>query len=223
VIVGTSINGSNQLKPFSWNPGTNIVDLSSSNASMFARDINNSGLVVGYGWDHHLGYPSQRSFIAQAGAPNSMTFLPDLIDESYYLGVWAEAVNDRGIIIGTKTFNGGSQFRGIIWKNGVPLNLPLPAGAISSKAWDINIRNEIVGVVYYPTEDPAFDFIRKAIRWKLGPSGTITFDVLNDLLSTSNLNVTLASKISDNGVMLGMCGPVPYINFSEICALYPIQ
>ena len=73
------------------------------------------------------------------------------------------------------------------------------------------------------TEDPAFDFIRKAIRWKLGPSGTITFDVLNDLLSTSNLNVTLASKISDNGVMLGMCGPVPYINFSEICALYPIQ
>jgi probable HAF family extracellular repeat protein len=105
-VVGGGYDGGENIHAFLWTSG-GLQDLGSmvSGGEAWANDINDSGVIVGFGTDPLNPNGNYHAFVYRDG---TMTDLNSLIDPG--LGVtldWASGVNDAGQIIATD-YNGQS-------------------------------------------------------------------------------------------------------------------
>src|SRR5262245_24491882 len=59
----------------------------------------------------------------------------------------ANAINTHGVIVGESGTSDGGPIQAFVWKEGQIRPLPLPAGSVSSSAWDINDSGDILGSI----------------------------------------------------------------------------
>jgi probable HAF family extracellular repeat protein len=81
-----------------------------------------------------------------------------------------EAVNNHGVVVGKAAFPGKSGYRAFRWADGVMEELPAPANALSSLAFDINDKGVIVGSYQYDINpnDQYNNDAPKGLRWEGG-------------------------------------------------------
>ncbi|MDI1362705.1 PEP-CTERM sorting domain-containing protein, partial [Methylotenera sp.] len=101
--VGWLQDGLGELHAALWTDQHNLINLGevTSDSNSYARDINNSGLIVGYS----VGGYCKNSYCATIwGSDHTATDLNSLLDESTKSAGWelimAQAVNDSGLIVG---------------------------------------------------------------------------------------------------------------------------
>jgi probable HAF family extracellular repeat protein len=119
-----------------------------------AQDINNKGDVVGSSTAAVPGGPTHPVIWPRGGAPVDLQPLPGFAQGG------AEAINDRGDIVGVLDNFDGSNDRAFLVHDGtmVDLNTCLPAnsGWVLSIAFDINNRGDIVGTGFHNGVQSAF-------------------------------------------------------------------
>jgi uncharacterized membrane protein len=111
-----------QVTPIEPFPGDTIV---------YVHDINNRGQVVGD--STASGEQSTAVFVWDRGQVRVLSPLPGST------GATARAINDCGVAVG-RDYAGV----GVLWRGQNAEAIPLPAGADSSDAIDINDRNEVI-------------------------------------------------------------------------------
>jgi probable HAF family extracellular repeat protein len=118
-----------------------------------SADITDAGLVVGITFNDR--YAGGHPFRWQSGVllPASPTYQTDP------LFVTIASVNEHGMAAGTRRRPGVPAEPAVI-ENGVTWILPVPEGAIYSRAVDINNRGDVVGVVYDGYSSP------RAVLWR---------------------------------------------------------
>jgi probable HAF family extracellular repeat protein len=193
------------LRAFAWWKGTTI-DLGVLAGGNFAAayDINDSGLVVGFG---NTGVDTEdRAILWRKGQVKDLGTLPGG-DRSF-----AYAINNRGVIAGIST-DQDSFFRPVLWKRGQPFDLGTPQGYGSGVALDINERGQAVGYV--------FDEVNRAALWTDGAAidlGTLPGDTdsfalgINDrgqvVGFSRNIQAgTVRAFIWEDGVMRELAAP----------------
>ncbi|WP_326550653.1 hypothetical protein [Micromonospora sp. NBC_01813] len=102
--------------------------------SSLPHDLNNAGEVVGQ---------------AQAvdGQIHAFRWHRGVLTDLGVLGEYSSgnAINERGVVVGT------SQYRAVMWRGDAMTVLVDRNESGSAGAWDINDRNEVIGVRYLPT------------------------------------------------------------------------
>ena len=158
-------------------PAYVLVDLGS--AAYMARDINNSGHVVGEG-----GNIGAFPFLFQDGVLQNLGSLGG--GQGTALGI-----NEAGEVVGGSFVAGGNQFHAFLYRNGVMVDLgPLPGGA-GGVAWEIDDRGEIAGTSSSGAAPHAF-------RWSNG--------VIKDLGDLGGLG-SYATAINNRGQIIGFSNP----------------
>jgi hypothetical protein len=126
--------------------------------SSSAVDVNEDGVVVAQRWRN--GGNARTSWRWQDGVKERLR------GSKLRREAWVEAVNDDGFAVGYITGRRGPQ--PVVWRNGAPKPLPIPAGTTGS-AVDINNRGVVVGSVIPRGGTYAYDF--RDVRfwyWRLG-------------------------------------------------------
>lgn len=162
---------------------TDLLPLGWNNGSASSADINNSGVVVGAGYD---ASNIRKGFIYDSGSYTELF-------PTGWREAWTNDINDNSIVVGAGILPGQSigqnLSRGFIYDNGSYTYL-LPPGAKESEAFGINNSGVVVG--WSKGIDPN-DFGRAFIY----NNGTYT-ELLPPDYSTS-----IAYGINDNGDIIG--------------------
>jgi probable HAF family extracellular repeat protein len=108
---------------------------------------------------------------------------------------WANAINDRGQVVGGAGVTGGSTWHAFLWQEGEMSDLGVLPGDVMSQANGMNNKGQVVGT---SCNDVAFDICR-AFLWQ---NGVITD--LNSLIPSSFPFVLgIANDINDRGEIAG--------------------
>jgi probable HAF family extracellular repeat protein len=200
---GAAINDRGEIagNSFRWSSGpTHVVlwrdgaihDLGAlPDAQTFVTEINNRRQIVGYAI---VGLTS-RAFVWQDGV---FTYLPSLSDVEY---TFAEAINDRGEIVGSSRAADGAQ-RAVLWRDGTIVDLGLLPGTTSAAARGINDRGVIAGFASSP------DGTTRAVVWERGQIlelGTLPGGV-----------DAAATAINNHGEIVGFGADVPGHSYRAI-------
>ncbi|MBL9030830.1 MAG: hypothetical protein JNM80_03875 [Phycisphaerae bacterium] len=140
-VVGYGATAPGYLSALSWKSG-NFAPLSGVSGfnQTFARDVNNTGRVVGGGYK--LG---PNGGILETHA---LRWIGTQVTNLGNLGgmhALALAVNDTGYVVGYSTLPGDNQTRAFIWHGGPMQALTTLPGAIESYAYDISNTGYVVG------------------------------------------------------------------------------
>jgi probable HAF family extracellular repeat protein len=173
-----------------WN-GFNITPLTNAGGtSSVATGVNNSGLITGY-INGYPGTANPQAVVWQAGIA---TLLSNLRADNYAYSI-ANAVNDRGVVVGTAS-DADSNIHAVFWNNGNVASLNSLSG--NDVAFGINDIGMVVG---------AMNANGGAAHAALWNSITGTGVDLNTLLNPSVLSagITLVSAygINDAGDIVG--------------------
>jgi probable HAF family extracellular repeat protein len=128
---GTVIANDNEGGSFIWKDGswTNLT------LNSVMRDINKKGVIVG-------------SFMTQGGGGHAMMYSDGVVHDLGTLGTGiyshAQAINDKGIIVGSADPGGPQGFHAFVYENGAMRDLGTLGGDMSI-ATDINSAGTIVG------------------------------------------------------------------------------
>lgn len=183
-VVGSSdVEGPGEAitHAFLWRNGR-MTDLGTLGGDFaLANGINNRGEIVGY---------SETSiddeFHAFLWRNGRMTDL-GMVEGQSFSG--AEAINDKGVIVGE---SGGP----VVWRNGVPTALRKVPGADDfGNALDVNERGDIVGYWGFPSGAT----INRAVVWRHGVPTDLGFEG----------GVSHAYGINDQGQIVGWRETVP--------------
>ena len=146
IVGGTSVGFGTTTHAFRYAQGT-MTDLGVLNGYIrsVAEDINAGGKIVGYSWAHAID--SVRAFTWDN--VGGMQALPQPVPGA---ATWAYGINADGFIAGA--YKTGGVTRALLWfNNGATLDLH-PAGADSSRAYDVNktgtLTAMITGVAWFP-------------------------------------------------------------------------
>jgi hypothetical protein len=139
-----------------------------------------------------LSFAQPSSVFAQAAAPPTYSV--------QFLGTGSPvAINNAGTIAGARL--NGSAYQPLVSRSGAPwVPLPMPAGADSALATDVNDSGVIVGVAFTA-------FVPAAVRWRPSGSG-YTVDVLPRLPGDAG---SYATGINDLGQIVGTRGALGYV------------
>ncbi len=139
VVVGTWVGGGG---PFKWTKeeGLTTLDLLGGRSGE-ATAINNLGEIVGFVFDGNELFGVKWT----ACGASRLARLPNRVPQDAFHGLetTARAINDRGAVVGNDSTNG--QFVAIQWESTTRV-APLPLGAISSSASDVNDCGYVVGI-----------------------------------------------------------------------------
>jgi probable HAF family extracellular repeat protein len=169
-------------------------------------DVNAAGVVVGYSRDGTLTYP----WIWHGGA----------IERLGTASGRANAINNRGDIVGTADVNGSGLEVPVVWRNGTPVSLQVSR---SGEATDVNERGQVVGSAVGPRGTGAFLWEEGSITWLGtlpggGQSAATAINDRGDIVGTVLLGQGLRAVMWRKGqiVDLGLSGvTVPFENVSE--------
>jgi probable HAF family extracellular repeat protein len=103
-----------------------------------ALGINNSGLVIGYGW---ISGAIEHAFLYTGGK------MVDLGTLSGYSSSIARGINDLGQVVGFSAIATGVVSHAFLYSNGIMTDLGIPAGATGSSAAAINHSGQIAGSI----------------------------------------------------------------------------
>lgn len=145
MAVGSAGSGINQRGVIYQGGTGTVISATTSNGSYFvvAYGVNNSGMVVGNGWD-----PSNAA-VTVGMVYNSSTGISSSVGALTSLGhnsAIAFGVSDNGYVTGTSSLNGGSDSRAYRWSAGGGITeVPLVAGASTAQGRGINSNGWVVG------------------------------------------------------------------------------
>ena len=182
--------------------GLNLLPTFVGHADGKALDVNDLGQVVGYvtaacdvpnGNAHPYLWLPEPALGLPAGAHDLLAGTNDGFE------TFAAAINDHGEIVGYRTedFN---DYQPWIWRDGTFEPLPLPAGAVSARANDLNDAGQIVGASGADLVGPF-----RAVLWERGqvldlneliPPGT------DWILETAN-GINQPGQIAGSGLLSG--------------------
>lgn len=80
----------------------------------------------------------------------------------------ANAINDRGHIVGVASAGDAEAHHAVLWENGKVIDLGTLAGDKGSRAEDINNAGQIVGESYFFSESNQADIVGRAVIWDGG-------------------------------------------------------
>lgn len=163
MLVGSSTSGDdNRSHPVRWGPDGAVAALAlpAGYGDSYAEDVNNDGVVVGYGLSGSAGFTRGLHWDA-AGTFTELAPLP-----GGYTTSMAAAVNDSGTVVGT-SLGGGLRDRATRWNaDGTVTDLGILPGGIDSRANGVNSHGEVVGFAR------GADAVLHAVRW--AADGTMT-------------------------------------------------
>jgi probable HAF family extracellular repeat protein len=158
-----------------------------------AIEVNDRGDIVG-GSGPVCGSPSfalaAHPVLWPHGSHNSPISLPTLGGS---MNNFATAINNRGDIAGTSDVSGDTAMHAVFWKNGKITDLGTLPGDVSSQAFGINQKDQIVGVSCDASGNC------RATLWQ---DGSI-YDLNTLIPSSSNLYLIYGNDINDSGVIAG--------------------
>jgi probable HAF family extracellular repeat protein len=158
-----------------------------------AIEVNDRGDIVG-GSGPVCGSPSfaivAHPVLWPHGSPNSPISLPTLGGS---MNNFATAINNRGDIAGTSDVSGDTAMHAAFWKRGKITDLGTLPGDLSSQAFGINQKDQIVGVSCDASGNC------RAVLWE---NGSI-YDLNTLIPSSSNLYLIYGGDINDSGVIAG--------------------
>lgn len=196
VAVGSANSGTNQRAVIYQSGTGSFITATTSNGSYFvtAFGVNDSGLVVGEGWDpNNAAVTVGLVYDMSTGTTSSLGSLTSFGHNSAI----AFDVSNAGYVVGSSSLNGGANSLPFVWTAGGGMSaIALPTGTSQGSARGVNDSGWVVG-----TASSAF-----AIPFLY--DGTNTYR-LADLLVNSNgwdlLTNTSSSAmgISDSGVIVG--------------------
>lgn len=174
------IPGTSNSQAVVWQGGaaTLLPNLTSSYAYSIAQAVNSDGVVVGAANTGISGYI--RAVVWRNG---EVSALPTIGDADM-----ARDINDLGVVVGTKDFNGGTH-RAAFWDTNTGLTGDLnslvgagvlPANITLIDAYAINNRGDIVGTSYNRTTGSFGAFALRAVpeastwmMWGMGMAGLV--------------------------------------------------
>jgi len=197
-IVGGSITAGDFVHGFRYDNGqmTDLGNLPSTDPESIAAGINDSGQIVGRSNDQ-AGDP-----VAFLYSNGQMTNLNSLVTSGSSLGTlaYANAINNKGQIIGELSPNGAGDQFAFLYSNGSVTQLvdPIVNGGFS-EANDINDSGQVVGYIDTGTTTPG-TVVSDAYLYS---NGTMTN--LGTLLSRMDSSVISsdATAINSSGQVLG--------------------
>ena len=133
-IAGLSFTGGAPAHLVLWRDG-GIVDLGPLPTGPSVTGINNRRQIVGY-VVNDLGV---RAFVWQNG---DFTYLPPLAPGG---DTFAQAINNRGDIVGAATRFPGGFLRAVLWRDGTIVDLGVLPGGVGSMARGLNDKGQVVG------------------------------------------------------------------------------
>jgi probable HAF family extracellular repeat protein len=148
-------------------------------ATAIARDISNSGQIVG---GSRIADGRNRAFLYDHGTMTELPSLGGLSDE-------ATGINERGWMVGSAVYPGqpAGARRAVLWRNGGIEDLGT-LGGTTARAWRINERGDVVGQARTANGQT------HAFRWRDG--------VMSDL-GTLGGPTSVALGLNDAGVVVG--------------------
>lgn len=184
-VVGASLTKDNNIHAFLWRSGsmTDLGTLPGSTDSI-ATAINNRGQVV--------GESGSQAFLWQNGGMCALGTLPGYTDS------WATAINDQGQIAGRAFTPRGDldwaswPSHAFLWQKGVMRDLGVPQGCLTSRAYGINAKGQVVGWAL------STDAHAHAFLWRDG--------TMSDLGKLSGKKLSRATSINDAGQIAGDAG-----------------
>jgi hypothetical protein len=118
-------------------------------------------------------------------------------------GTTASALNELGVAVGSMKFAGDVTSAAIAYPDQPFVPLPLPAGYLSSTAYDINDSGLVVGVVSTSTVP---NMSAHAAAWRPTPNGYV-IDVLGEPVGDLH---SYATGVNNHGDIVGSSGIVPW-------------
>lgn len=195
--VGSVNGGTTQRGAIYHSNGTSeVLTTTDSNGDFFVNcyGINNSGLVVGSGWDpNNAAVTIGLVYDMNTGVTSSIGALTGLGHNSAI----AFGVSDTGFVTGSSSLNGGSGGRAFVWSSGGGMSaIPLTADTSSAIGRGVNSSGEVVGIGSGTFAVPfLYDGSQTYRLQDLIGSGT-GWDI-----STNTSSAALG--ISDNGMIVG--------------------
>lgn len=198
-------SGQPTTHPFLWQNGI-MLDLGTlggtfagSTLPNFLGGLNNRGQVIGL---------STLAGDQGCGSPTGCVVDPFLWSEGKMIDLYstttggnpltANALNDKGEIVGAAAFSQNVLPDAYIWRDGVATDLGHLDGDCSSEGWAINARSQVV-LISYPCDYSSFH----AALWSQG-----TLLDLNELIpSDSSLELAWPLAINDRGEIAGLGVP----------------
>jgi probable HAF family extracellular repeat protein len=184
-VVGTASNFGSVASSvgFFWN-GSTMTQLPFVGAGSAARDINDSGTIVG---TSTVSTGRLHAFVYAAGVMSDLGTLPSDTDSA------ASRLNNAGIIVGYSQ-SAAAQPSAVRWTGGAISNLGgLPGGAWS-QASDVNAAGVVVGGAKSSTG------VLRAVRW----AGGSIADLNTEIAPGSGWELKSATAINDNGWIVGL-------------------
>jgi len=161
VVVGCADRPTGEIIPLQWT-STAPASIGPTTSNLAdPLDLNNAGLAVGYTTQFEGGFPDgvNHACIFANGQITDLGSLPGH-NRSH-----AQSINNRGVIVGDAD-NGSNPCSflntasiAVKWVGNSPSILPMPIGASSARAVDLNDFNEIIGMT-----DVNFEFA--AVLWR---------------------------------------------------------
>ena len=180
--------------PFIWSEETGFVaiPLPPGVSDATFADINNNGEIVG--WMNQFS-SGKRALHYKDGVWTELPMLPDFPQAS------AHAINDHGDIVG-EAFDSFSfePFRGLLWRDGMVMELVLPIGPQSSVA-DINNSSQMTGWMGTSRFNSATAFVA-------GDECTITIPHIPNSTSGMAISINEHGSVAGASLLFTKNGPV---------------
>lgn len=182
-VIGQS-NSTLGYEGFLWQNDT-MTGLGQTN--FFLRDINNTGTIVGDGSSSPL-VRTAAGTITSLATPAGYR----------YCQAWA-INNTTGMVVGHCQSSTNYTYAAVLWIGQIPQLLPMPPGATSTWACDINDSGLVAGQAVYTAWDDS-----RGIKWKIDPN-PVTVTDLNTVLESTGMDATImhVRSINNSGLMVG--------------------
>lgn len=105
----------------------------------------------------------------------------------------AACINDRGDVAGFLRYDRPTRYRGVVWRDGQPMELP-GLGGLDTFALGLNARGDVVGVAEPGDTDPTGAAVTQAVRWT---DGTVV------QLGSLGGRSSFAIGVDNSGVVVG--------------------
>jgi probable HAF family extracellular repeat protein len=198
-VAGASKNNAGQMRAFYWSPNTGMIEIPLPEEAppgvltitAYASGINDRGEVVGR-VTYLGGVPEQ-----------SIGFIWSASEGSHSLGslggrfTYPNAINNSGVVVGTGSTVGGTEFRPFIWTRSTGISQLSHLGGEHANASDVNDAGLIVG-----HSTTALGEGSVVVYWRSDGS-------VNEIPGSRNTWYYTPSRVNNRGQVVGVVGAFP--------------